>query len=110
MGPEMERGVFMNPTFAKALIGLFPGSILLLGSGIIFLRRRTTSSLLQVIGASGFVTVGLTHVCEAAHFLPWMKWGLGNSPGHYLDLASALVALTLFPIGYLVHAVAQPPS
>jgi hypothetical protein len=39
-----------------------------------------------------------------------MKLGLENSPGHYLDLASALVALTLFPIGYLVHAVAQRPS
>jgi hypothetical protein len=28
-------------------------------------------------------------------------WGLENSPGHYLDLASAVVALILFPVGYL---------
>jgi hypothetical protein len=49
----MEFGGFMNPTLAKALVGLFPASILLLGSGMIFLRRRTTSSLLQVLGAGG---------------------------------------------------------
>jgi hypothetical protein len=68
----------MNPTLAKAFVGLFPASILLLGSGIMLLRRRTTSSLLQFVDANGLVIVALAHVCEAAHLLPSMRWGLEN--------------------------------
>jgi len=34
-----------------------------------------------------------------------MRWGLEDSPGHYLDLVSAILGLTLFPAGYLAHAL-----
>jgi len=34
-----------------------------------------------------------------------MRWGEEQSAGHYIDLGSAVVALTLFPIGYLFHAL-----
>jgi hypothetical protein len=34
-----------------------------------------------------------------------MHWGDTHSVGHYLDFASAVLGLTLFPIGYLLHAL-----
>src|SRR5437016_14275757 len=39
--------------------------------------------------------------------LPWMQWGSNHSVGHYLDLGSAVLGLTLFPIGYLLHALTK---
>jgi hypothetical protein len=47
----------------------------------------------------------MTHLAEALDLLPWMRWGLDHSPGHYLDLGSAALAVTLFPTGYLIHAL-----
>lgn len=61
-------------------------------------------SFLQLSGAGCFLLVVLTHVCEALRLFPWMQWGLENSAGHYLDLVSVVVGLTLFPIGYLLDA------
>ena len=49
--------------------------------------------------------VVLTHICEAFDLVPWMQWGLPNGAGHYLDLASAVLGLVLFPIGYLWRAI-----
>jgi hypothetical protein len=51
------------------------------------------------------VVVVFTHVSEALHLFPWMHWGLEHSIGHYLDFFSAVLGLTLFPIGYLLHAL-----
>jgi hypothetical protein len=48
----------------------------------------------------------LIHVAEALHLFPWMGWGLESSVGHYLDLSSAVLGLALFPLGYLMHAIA----
>lgn len=39
--------------------------------------------------------VVLTHVAERVHLLPGMGWGLRNSPGHYLDLISAVGGIVL---------------
>lgn len=53
--------------------------------------------------------LGLTHLFEGLHFLPWMRWGIEGGPGHYLNLASVAVALTLLPVGYVLtkrHGVA----
>jgi hypothetical protein len=49
--------------------------------------------------------VALTHVFEALQLFPGMRWGFEHSPGHYLDLSSAVLGLTLFPTGYLLHAL-----
>lgn len=49
----------------------------------------------------------LTHVCEALHLLPWMGWGLEKSFDHYVDLSSAVLAVTLFPLGYLADALGR---
>lgn len=97
----------MNGTLAKALLALAPVSLLLVGSATMFFRRKALASSLQLLGASGLVIVCLSHVCEAFHLLPWMNWGLENSAGHYLDLASAFVGITLFPIGYLAFAISK---
>lgn len=99
----------MNATLLKALVGLVPACVLSAGSVALFLRRKNVSSFLQLVGAGCLMLVGLTHVCEGLRLFPWMRWGLEHSIGHYLDLWSAVLGLTLFPIGYLVHALAKRP-
>jgi hypothetical protein len=65
------------------------------------------SSLLQLVGAGALVLVVLAHIAEAVHLIPWMCWGSGDGADHYLDLVSATLGLTLFPLGYLLHAVSK---
>jgi len=95
----------MNDAALKAFIALIPASTLFTGSVVIWLRRKTISTFLQFLGAASLVLVVLTHVFEALGFFPWMGWGSEDSVGHYLDLACAILGFSLFPAGYLVHAV-----
>lgn len=95
----------MNVTLFKALVVLVPGAMLLAGSIVLFRRQRTIYPLLQSIGAGAIVVVVLTHVFEALHVFEFMGWGQENSAGHYVDLCSAVLAATLFPVGYLFHAL-----
>jgi hypothetical protein len=97
----------MNITLLKALIALAPASLLLLGSAILFTSGKSVWAFLQLVGAGGLVVVTLTHVSEALHWFPWMHWGLEHSVGHYLDLSCAALGATLFPIGYVLHALAM---
>ena len=97
----------MNFTLLKALVSLIPASVLLAASLVFFLREKTVSSLLQLLGAGCLVIVVVTHVSEALQLFPWMHWGSPHSIGHYLDLASAVLGLTLFPTGYLFHAITK---
>jgi hypothetical protein len=97
----------MNVTLLKALVALAPACVLSCGSTVLFLRGKTAWSFLQLLGAGGLVIVALTHVCEALQLFPWMHWGLEASPRHSLDLLGAVLGLTLFPIGYLLHALAK---
>jgi uncharacterized membrane protein len=62
---------------------------------------RTSSSLVQLTGCAFLLIVVLAHVAEAYHLLPRMGWGLPNSPGHYLDLFSAIFGITLLVFGYV---------
>jgi succinate dehydrogenase/fumarate reductase cytochrome b subunit len=89
----------------KALVALAPVCMLFSGSAVMFFREKTVSSFLQLLGAGCLVVVVLTHVCEAFRLFPWMHWGDEHSVGHYLDLGSAVFGLTLFPMGYLLHAL-----
>ncbi len=75
------------------------------GSVLVFFREKAAWSLLQLVGAGCLVVVVLTHLCEAVHLFPWMQWGLQRGIGHYVDLLSAVLGLTLFPTGYLLHAL-----
>jgi hypothetical protein len=79
--------------------------ILFAGSAVLFSKEKTWGALLQVLGAGCLVVVVLTHVSESLGLFPWMHWGLEHSAGHYLDLGSTVLGLTLFPIGYLFHAL-----
>jgi len=100
----------MSPTLTKALVALFPVAMVLFGSVALFLSTRTVPVLLQLVGAGGLTVAVLTHVCEGFQLFPWMGWGLPNSPGHYLDLGSAALGMTLFPVGYLWHSLLRSGS
>ena len=95
----------MNTALLKGLVALVPACMLFSGSVVLFFRGKTIWSFLQVVGAGCLVVVGLTHVFEALHLFPWMHWGLKHSVGHYLDFWSAVLGLTLLPLGYLFHAL-----
>jgi hypothetical protein len=97
----------MNVTLLKALLALVPMGMLLAGSAILFFNQKTVWPLMQLLGAGCLVVVTLTHVSEALGWFPWMHWGVENSVGHYLDLSSAVIGLTVFPIGYLLYALAK---
>jgi hypothetical protein len=96
----------MNATSLRALVALVPASMLLCGSVLLFRRGHSVWLLAQMIGAGCLTVVVLTHIAEGLHVLPSMQWGLEHSKGHYLDLVSALLAFTLFPLGYLLYALA----
>lgn len=95
----------MNVTLLKALLALVPTLFLLAGAILVFLRERETSSLLQLLGAASLVLVVLAHICEGLDLFPAMRWGEEQGAGHYIDVISAVLGLTLFPIGYLLHAL-----
>jgi hypothetical protein len=94
----------MNVTLLKALVALVPACMLFAGSAVMFFRAKTMFSLLQLLGAGCLVVVVLTHISEALHLFPWMRWGDEHSVGHYLDFGGAVLGFTLFPVGYLLHA------
>lgn len=106
-GSEMWQ---MSVTLLKALAASVPACLLFYGSMVLFLRERTAWCVLQVVGAGGLVVVILTHICEALQVLPWMGWGLENALGHYVDLSTAILGVTLFPIGYFLHALKKQPA
>jgi hypothetical protein len=90
------------------LIGIgIAACVLFSGSAVLFSRARTARSFLQLLGAGCLVVVVLTLFCEALHLFPWMGWGDKDSVGHYLDFGSAVLALTAFPTGYLLHALSK---
>jgi len=92
-------------TLLGALVALVPAGMLFVGSAVLFAREHTAGSLLQLLGAGCLVVVVLAHVSEALHLFSSMHWGLEQSAGHYLDLCSAVLGLTLFPVGYLFQVL-----
>lgn len=90
----------------KSLVLLLPVG-LLLSYSLVLSKRRAPWSALQLIGTTCLVIVVLAHVCEAVNLFPWMHWGDKHSAGHYLDLASAILGLTLFPGGYLIRVITK---
>jgi hypothetical protein len=51
--------------------------------------------LLAMLGIAFLIVVVLTHIAERWRFFPEMGWGLPDSPGHYLDLTSAIPGVAL---------------
>jgi hypothetical protein len=97
----------MNDTLAKAFVALAPVGMLLFGSAFTFFRERTVPSVLQLLGAGCLLIVVIIHICEGLQLFPSVHWGDEHSVGHYLDIASAGVGLTLFPFGYLLDALTK---
>ena len=95
----------MNVTLATALVALGPVCMLFSGSAVMFFREKRVSSFLQLLGAGCLTVVVLAHICEALHLFPWMHWGDEHSVGHYLNFGSAILGLSLFPLGYLLHVL-----
>lgn len=78
-----------------------PACLFFAGSIVLLFGVRTAWCILRIVGVGGLVVMIVTLVCERIQALPWMGWRPGNSPGHYVDLSRAVVAVTLFPLGYL---------
>ncbi len=97
----------MTVTLFKVMTALVLACMLVSGSVVWFLRERTVWALLELLGAGCLLVVVLTHVSEALRLFLWMHWGVEDSGGHYLDFWSAVLGLTLFPIGYLFRALAS---
>ena len=96
----------MSEDASTMLLGIgISSALLFLGAVVLFLREKSGSSLIQLVGAGGLLVVVAAHLSEALQLFPWMQWGLPHSLGHYVDLWSAVVGLTLFPVGYLSHAL-----
>jgi len=105
-GRAMESQV----TLMRALVASVPAGMLFAGALALFLRGKVLSSILQLLGAGCLVVVVLAHICEALYLFPSMEWGLERSAGHYLDLWSAVLGLTSFPLGYLLHTFNLKPQ
>src|SRR5260370_12863294 len=90
---------------AKSMIALVPVSLLLFGSVVLFRTVHSIWVFLQLIGSVLLVIVVLTHICESLSFFQWMRWGLEDGIGHYLNLGSAVLGLALFPTGYCLYAL-----
>jgi hypothetical protein len=97
----------MNTALVVGVVLFVPASLMFSGSVILFCRGKSVWSLLQLVGAGCLVVIALCHVSEALHLFPWMHWGVKHSVGHYLDFWSAVLGLTLFPMGYLFHALTK---
>lgn len=67
--------------------------------GVMMWRR------LQALGLTCLAIVVLTHVAERWHILSGMGWGLPHSPGHYLDLASAVLGCLSLTVGLAGWAI-----
>ena len=97
----------MSSTLVKALAALAPVSLLFGGSLISFNRGRTGWTLLQLLGSACLVLVVLSHIAEGLHLLAWMHWGARNSVGHYLDLGSAILGVSFFPVGFFGNVLTR---
>ena len=87
-------------TLALVLIGVLV-SLALVASVVGFAREKSARALLRLLGSLFLGVVVLTHVAEAFDLFPSMGWGRPDSPGHYIDLVSAIVGLILFVMGSL---------
>jgi formate hydrogenlyase subunit 3/multisubunit Na+/H+ antiporter MnhD subunit len=95
----------MNRILLRAMIAFFPICLALVFSVVSFSGKRTIASSLQLFGAACLMLVVVAHICEALGLFPSMRWGLEHSPGHYLDLVSAILGLTLFPVGLFIYVL-----
>ena len=61
----------------------------------------TVGRCLLLLGFVCQLIVVFAHVAEELHLFPGMGWGLPDSPGHYLDLVSAVLGCALLIAGMI---------
>lgn len=106
-GRDSVKMAAMTGTLTRALIALVPASLLLIRAVRIFIRGKTLGSLLQLLATGFLIAVIFTHLCEGLHWFAQMRWGEPHSIGHYVDLASAILAVALFAAGYLLQVLVK---
>ena len=89
----------MSGSLAKAIVIAAPVSLLLAWSLWTFTVTHTSAALLRLVGATCLVVVVVVHVAEAMHWFPGMGWGQPDSAGHYIDLTSAVLGMSLLSAG-----------
>jgi hypothetical protein len=86
--------------FPRVIVISIPVLIAFGASAIAFVKERTPIALVQLVGAGCLLVVIFTHISEAFDMFPSMGWGQPNTPGHYIDLASAITGVILLAVGY----------
>jgi hypothetical protein len=71
------------------------------------LRSIVIWRFMQFAGIACLAIVVLSHVAERFKMFPIMGWGLPDSPGHYLDLVSAIIGCASFSAGVIGYAIAR---
>ena len=91
----------------KAALVVIGGLVALLVavSAIRAIREPTPAAVLQLSGAGLLLVMVLTHFAEALSVLPQMGWGRPNTPGHYLDLVSAVAGMVLVVAGISLRVI-----
>jgi hypothetical protein len=79
----------------------------LCASATAFAREKTALACLQLSGSAFLALMVCTHFAETFHVFPQMGWGLPHSAGHYIDLVSVWVGVTLFVLSYLLRKIAR---
>jgi hypothetical protein len=86
----------------KGILALAATFALVTAFAVLYRRRETVGPVvLLLLGIACFVVVALTHVFEAFAIFPALGWGQPRSIGHYIDLGSAILGLTLVTAGFL---------
>lgn len=65
--------------------------------------RLTLRQSLFAGGCAFWLIVVLTHVAERWQIFPGMGWGSPDSPGHYLDLFSAIAGTVLLVAAFFAR-------
>jgi hypothetical protein len=68
-------------------------------------ERTKVARYMLLAGCACLVVVVLMHVAERLSIFPSMGWGLPDSPGHYLNLFSAVAGVGLLVIGLVVRQI-----
>ena len=90
----------MNVTLVKALVALIPTAALFVRAAFRLRREGNAAGVLHLCGSAFLAIVVFTHITEGLHILEFMGWGERHSAGHYVDLSSAILAVTLLSAAY----------
>ena len=94
-----------SPVVLKGLLALVAVGVFLCVSAALFRTRKSFGSALQALGIGCFAVMALTHVFEAFSILPALGWGQPHSVGHFIDLVSALLGVTLVTTSFLLRYI-----